>query len=225
LTSGEECAPPPPTEYSEDPSSQFYAEAMEVYLTGLDLTPEQKMIALFWADDPGKTFTPPGHSISIATQVLRKQNASLALAAETYAKVGIAVADAFIGCWNTKYIYNLIRPITYIRAVIDAAWNNAFITDPVNTPPFPEYASGHSVQSGAAATVLTSLFGDNYQFTDETHVDLGLPARTYPSFFAAADEAAISRLYGGIHFRSAIEFGIEQGQCIGDKVNALAWGK
>ena len=119
VKSGEECAPPPPTEYSEDPSSQFYAEGMEVHETVKNLTPEQKEIALFWADDPGKTFTPPGHSVSIATQILREKNATLALAAETYAKVGMAVADAFIGCWNTKYTYNLIRPISYIQTVID----------------------------------------------------------------------------------------------------------
>jgi hypothetical protein len=92
---------------------------MEVYKTVKNLTPEQKEIALFWADDPGKTFTPPGHSVSIATQILREKNATLALAAETYAKVGMAVADAVIGCWNTKYTYNVIRPISYIQTVID----------------------------------------------------------------------------------------------------------
>jgi hypothetical protein len=225
IQSGEECTPAAPTEYSEAPSSQFYAEGMEVYQTVKHLTPEQKEIALFWADDPGKTSTPPGHSVSIATQVLREKNATLALAAETYARVGLAVADAFIDCWNTKYIYNLIRPISYIQTVIDPTWNNPDITDPVTTPPFPEYPSGHSVQSGAAATVLTALFGDNYRFTDNTHVERGLPARTFNSFFEAADEAAISRLYGGIHYRPAIESGLEQGQCIGEKVNALAWKK
>jgi hypothetical protein len=222
IESGGECAPPPPTKYSEDPSSQFYAEGMEVYETVKNLTPEQKEIALFWADDPGTTFTPPGHSVSIATQVLREKNATLALAAETYAKVGMAVADAFIGCWNTKYTYNLIRPISYIQTVIDPAWNNPDITDPVTTPPFPEYTSGHSVQLGAAATVLTALFGDNYRFTDNTQAERGLPARTFNSFFEAADEAAISRVYGGIHYMPSIEWGMEQGKCIGEKVNALA---
>jgi hypothetical protein len=188
-----------------------------------NLTPEQKEIALFWADDPGKTSTPPGHSISIASQVLREKNASLALAAETYARVGMAVADAFIGCWNTKYQYDLIRPISYIQNVIDPTWNNPSITDPVTTPPFPEYTSGHSVQSGAAASVLTALFGDSYKFTDNTHVQRGLPARTFYSFFQAADEAALSRLYGGIHFMPAIELGLMQGKCIGEKINSLMW--
>lgn len=225
-----DCLAPPPTEYSEDPSSQFYAEAKEVYDTVNNLTDEQIEIAQFWADDPGVTFTPPGHSVNIASQVLRAEKADLMLAAETYARMGIAVADAFISCWNTKYTYNLIRPITYIRRVIDMRWNNPDITDPVITPPFPEYTSGHSVQSGAAAAVLTAMFGDNYRFTDWSHTgrsqyDLGMDPRSFDSFDDFADEAAISRLYGGIHFRPAIELGVEQGKCIGGKVNALKWRK
>ena len=218
LRTGEECIASPPPEYSEDPDSVFYAKAKEVYDTVNDLTPEQNVIAQFWADDPGKTFTPPGHSIAITTLVLSEQNASLALAAEAYAKVGMAIADAFIGCWNTKYIYNLVRPITYIQQVIDPTWNTPEMTDPVITPPFPEYTSGHSVQSGAMAAVLTSLFGENFSFTDNTHTYLGLSARTFDSFYSAADEAAISRLYGGIHYRAAIELGVEQGKCIGSKI-------
>jgi hypothetical protein len=225
LKTGDECAPPAPTEYSEDPASPFYKQALEVYTTVKNLTSDQKEIALFWADNPGKSFTPSGHWISIATQVLQEKNANLEAAAETYAKLGIAVADSFLGCWNIKYKYNLIRPISYIQASIDPAWNNPKITDPVNTPPFPEYPSGHSVQSGAAATVLTSLFGDNYQFTDITYVQFELPARTFNSFFEAANEAALSRLYGGIHYMSSIKFGLIQGECIGKKVNDLAFKK
>ncbi|MBN1661353.1 MAG: vanadium-dependent haloperoxidase [Anaerolineae bacterium] len=223
VISGQECAPPPPPEYSKDPSSQFYADGMEVYTTVKNLTPEQTAIALFWADDPGKTFTPPGHALAIATQVLRAEQAALSLAAETYAKVGMAVADAFIGCWSAKYTYNLVRPITYIQSVIDPAWNLPDVTDPVVTPPFPEYPSGHSVQIGAAATVMTALFGDPYHFTDNSHAEHGLPARTFDSFFAAADQAALSRLYGGIHYRPAIELGLVQGRCIGEKINSLSW--
>lgn len=223
LNAKEDCLAPPPTEYSEASDSPFYEEAMEVYTAVQELTPEEEAIAHFWADDPGATFTPPGHSISIASIVLRQEEADLAMAAETYARVGIAVADAFIGCWNAKYTYNLIRPISYIQTMIDPDWNTPDITDPVITPPFPEYTSGHSVQSRATATVMTALFGDNYHFTDDTHMDKGLAARTYNSFYEAADEAAISRLYGGIHYRPAIELGVEQGKCIGEQVNALAW--
>lgn len=225
LNTAEECLAPPPTRYSEEAASPFYAEAMEVYTAVQQLTPEEEMIALFWADDPGVTFTPPGHSISIATIILRQEEADLAMAAETYARVGIAVADAFIGCWQAKYTYNLVRPITYIQTIIDPNWNTPDITDPVITPPFPEYTSGHSVQSGATAAVLTALFGDDYQFTDNTHADRGLAPRAFDSFHAAAAEAAISRLYGGIHYRPAIELGVVQGNCIGEQVNALAWKK
>lgn len=215
------CPTVPPPAYSEDPDSAFYAEALEVYEVVQAMEPEQVDIANFWADDPGKTATPPGHWISILNQVLNAENASLARAGESYAVLGIAVSDAFITCWQTKYQYNLVRPITYIQNVIDPTWNTPQVNDPVITPPFPEYTSGHSVQSGAAAAVLTELFGDDYAFTDSTHVELGMAARSYASFQAAADEAAISRLYGGIHYRAAIENGLAQGECVAEKVLAL----
>ncbi len=189
------------------------------------LTPEQRTIALFWADDPVRTLTPPGHSMALATQVLQEKHASLALAAETYAKLGIAVADAFIGCWNTKYQYNVLRPVSYIQKVIDPTWNNPQVTDPVTTPPFPEYTSGHSVQSAATAEVLTSLFGATYPITDHTQDHRGFLPRSFASFRALAEEAAISRLYGGIHYRAAIEAGLEQGRCIGQAVVALRFKK
>jgi len=220
LQSGSECDPGAPLPYSEEPASAFYQEALEVYNTVTSLTPEQSAIARFWADDPGATATPPGHSISILSQVLKNRNASLDVAAEAYAKVGMAVADAFIGCWRAKYEHNLIRPISYIQNVIDPNW-----TSPVTTPPFPEYTSGHSVQSAAAAQVMTDLFGEDFVFTDHTHDKHGLEPRTFHSFFDAANEAAISRLYGGIHFRTAIEKGLEQGKCIGQKVSAIRFKK
>jgi hypothetical protein len=218
LRSGEECAPSAPPIYSEDAESAFYNEVLEVYNTGTHLTPEQRDIALFWADDPGATATPPGHWISILNQILETQGAVLDRAAEAYAKVGIALADSFIGCWHAKYQYNLIRPVTVIRAKLDPDWLPL-----VNTPPFPEYPSGHSVQSAAAAEVLTDLFGDRYAFTDQTHADRGYLPRSFESFQAAAEEAAISRLYGGIHYRSAIEQGLAEGRCIGQQVNAIVF--
>jgi membrane-associated phospholipid phosphatase len=218
LASGNACPPGSPLPYSEAPGSTFYEEGMEVYTVSQQRTAEQESIARFWSDDPGETVTPPGHSISIATQVLRQENASLILAAETYARVGIAVADSFIGCWNAKYQYNLLRPITYIRDLIDPEWMPL-----LNTPPFPEYPSGHSVQSAAVATVLTELFGEEYIFVDHTHDGRGLPARSFVSFAGFAEEAALSRLYGGIHYRRAIEEGLAQGACIGATVNELAF--
>jgi membrane-associated phospholipid phosphatase len=209
-----------PPEYSEEPESAFYIEAMEVYDATQILTEEQREIALFWADDPGATSTPPGHSVSILTQILRLEDSSLGFATQAYAKLGIAVADAFIGCWHTKYVYNLIRPVTVIRQLVDNEWMPI-----VNTPPFPEYSSGHSVQTGAAAVVLADLFGDEYTFTDHTHDERGLAPRTFTSFSEMAQETAISRLYGGIHYRVAIELGIEQGQCIGSQINELQFLK
>jgi hypothetical protein len=214
-----DCAPPPPPGFSTEPTSPFYLEALEVYDRVNGATAEEQAIVLFWADDPGQTVTPPGHSIAILTQVLGERDATLALAAEAYARLGIAVADAFIACWQTKYVHNLLRPVTYIRDQIQADW----LPPLVNTPPFPEYTSGHSVQSGATARVLTALFGDGYAFTDHTHDARGLASRSFASFAAAAREAADSRLVGGIHFRTAIERGLEQGTCIGDRVNAIGF--
>jgi PAP2 superfamily len=214
---GAACPPRPPLPYAEDPSSAFYAEGHECYEATTHLTPEQETIARFWSDDPAQTPTPPGHSISILTQVVRTLALSLDRTAEAYAKVGIAVADSFIACWHTKYRYNLLRPITYIRAQIDPSWLPLLVT-----PPFPEYTSGHSVQSAAAAQVLTDLFGDGHPFVDHTHDRRGLSPRSFGSFFEAAEDAAISRLYGGIHFRAAIDAGLAQGRCIGRAVSALA---
>jgi hypothetical protein len=203
------CVVPPPPSYSDQPGSDFFAYSTEVYDTSLTLTPEQKAIAVFWADDPG-TLTPPGHSVSMSRRILEAEGSSLETAAETYLRVGCAVADAFIQCWKTKYQWNLLRPVTYIRANIDPEWNSL-----VTTPPFPEYSSGHSSQSAAWAEVMTVMFGDGYQFTDHTHDDLGLPPRSFISFRHAAEEAAVSRLYGGIHYRFGNENGLAAGICTG----------
>ena len=200
--------------------SQMYAEALEVYTTVKNLSPTQRETALFWADDPVLTATPPGHSLAIATQLLRQENATLARAAKVYLHLGVAIADAFIVCWRDKYVHNYLRPITYIRNVIDPTWNAVSITDPLLTPPFPEYPSGHATEAGAMATVLAALFGEEYAFTDSSMERLGFAPRTYDSFWAAAEEAALSRLYGGIHFRSANENGLAQGRCVGEAVLA-----
>ncbi len=213
---GAACPLPPPPDYSEDPASQFYREAMEVVTAKAGLTDEQKTIARFWSDDPMLSPTPPGHWISIALQILEKDAAGVERHVDVLARLGMALSDAFIGCWQAKFEYDLLRPVTYIRRVIDPKWEPLLIT-----PPFPEYPSGHSTQSGAAATVLTALFGGGYAFDDATHVDDGLAPRSFASFWDAAEEAGVSRLYGGIHFRAAIDRGLDQGRCIGAHVNAL----
>ena len=214
LQSNDQFDPGPPPPFSTNPASVFFAEAWEVYETVNNLTDEQRDIAIFWADDPVATSTPPGHSISILTQVLASLGSDLAMAAEAYLKVGIAVADAFISCWKCKYAYNLLRPISYIQAHIDASWGNPL---PVSTPPFPEYTSGHSVQTGAFAQIAEHLFG-NLAFTDHTHDALGLAPRMFDSWSELAEETAISRLYGGIHYRAAIDLGVVQGVALGEHV-------
>ena len=212
-------APPPA---STDENSLCYERAFEVYDVVKTITPEQIIIAQFWSDDPVTTATPPGHSISIANQLIVQNNSNLGEAAEIFAKLGIAISDAFISCWKTKYETLYVRPITYINENIDPAW------EPIlSTPPFPEYTSGHSVQSGALAQVMISFFGENYSFTDRTHegrTDIDGTARTFDSFIDMAEEAAISRLYGGIHYQEAIYNGLEQGYAIGRNVNNLDFG-
>jgi hypothetical protein len=216
MPSGGACPVAPHAPYSEDPASQFYADAMEVYNTSKSLTDEQEVIARFWSDDPMLSPTPPGHWISIALQIMQRDDLSALRSADLLARLGIALADSFIGNWVDKYRYNLLRPVTYIRRHIDPAWQPLLIT-----PPFPEHPSGHSTQSGSAAAMLTAFFGEGFAFTDNTHEADGIPTRSYPDFWAAAREAADSRLYGGIHFRPANDLGLQQGRCIGTYAAAL----
>jgi len=216
LASEAECAPPGHPKFSKDSRSEFYAAAFEVYQTGLTLTKEQKTIAQYWADGPG-TGTSSGHWIAIVGQIARNDGLSLAAAAEAYAKLGIAVTDAFITIFHAKYVYNLLRPVTYIQDNIDDNWRPYLVT-----PPNPSYSSGHSTQSRASAVVLTDLFGDK-AFTDTTHTDHHLmppqKPRAFSSFNEAAAEAAVSRLYGGIHYAFDNDDGRSSGRCVGRAIN------
>lgn len=207
---------PAPPDYDEAPDSAFHGFAREVQETGKSLTDEQKLIARFWSDDAMLTPTPAGHWISIVLQIADRDALPVEVISSTLAKLGCAQSDAFVSCWSTKFKYNLLRPVTYIKRHIDKAWEPLLIT-----PPFPEYTSGHSCQSGAASTVLTAIFGEDFAFDDGTHEDEGLPVRSFPSFAAAAEEAAMSRLYGGIHFRFGNEAGLAQGRAVGAYAAAL----
>ena len=216
LKDGKDCPVSPHPAFSEEKGSGFYNEAEEVYLAVRDTTPERTAIARFWSDDPMLTPTPPGHWISIVLQIMDRDELPVEKSATAMPVFTRASADGFIGCWRDKYIYDLIRPVTYIKKNIDPKWEPILIT-----PPFPEFPSGHSTESGAAAEALTAIFGDSFAFDDATHARDGIKPRHFASFWAAAEEAGMSRLYGGIHFRAAIELGLDQGRCIGKRAGAL----
>jgi membrane-associated phospholipid phosphatase len=218
LPQADTCQAPTPPPYSEQVGSPFHRETEEVYRISQAATQEQRQVSLYWADDPLKTPTPAGHWTFIATDQLKVGKASLARAAQVYARLHLAMADAFIATWKTKYTVNLLRPVTAIQLMVDSQW----VPTLMHTPPFPEYPSGHSVLSAAAAAVLEHEFGARTRFTDNTHNDRGWGPRSFASFRAAADEAALSRLYAGIHFRSGIEGGKVQGRCVAERVIRMA---
>jgi len=198
--------PGPPTPYSEDPKSDFFRMAKHVYDVSQHLTADQTAMAIFWRDGPG--YTPGGHWISILQQVLQQANSHLDKAAFAYALTGICINDATISCWQTRFHYNLVRPVTYIQNVMGySSWNSI-----IPTPPHPEYTSAHTALSVAVAKVFTSIYGNIGSFTDHTYDYLGFTPRAYNSFDAIADEVSISRLYAGIHYEPSLDQGIIQGE-------------
>ena len=209
-----DCVIPRVNSWSTAKESPLYRDALEVHRVKENLTADQRTIALFWADNAGESGTPAGHWLSIASQIGSERHLSAKDAARALMLTAAAQADAFIAAWGYKYQYNLLRPRTYIRRVIDPGWEPT-----IPTPPFPEYPAGHSTQSAAAATVLTSVLGDG-PFTDSTGISIGHAVRRFESFHAAALEAGESRIYGGIHFPSGNSGGRTLGECIGDKVVA-----
>ncbi|MDZ7898722.1 MAG: vanadium-dependent haloperoxidase [Arcicella sp.] len=213
--------------FSASITSSYFSQYFEVYTVNKSLTAEQKEIAAYWADNPVETQTPAGHSYNIANIAIKQSKVGLGKAAETFAKTGITLNDAFINCWKCKFNYNNERPYTMIRRTIDANWKPLFVT-----PPFPGFPSGHSTQSGAVSEVLTDTFGQNFAFTDNTHegrkdntTGIVLKTRTYKSFADFSQEAAVSRLYGGIHPRMDNETGLAEGRKVGKNVLALKFKK
>ncbi|WBL21006.1 vanadium-dependent haloperoxidase [Zunongwangia sp. HRR-M8] len=230
LDSASQFKPEPHPEFSMEEGSDFYKELIEVYevRNQMDETgnkSEEMQIAKFWDCNPyvstqrghlmfaTKKITPGGHWIGITKIASQKANLDFDKTVYAYTATSMGIADAFISCWDEKYRSNLVRPETLINKFIDDQWKPV-----LQTPPFPEYTSGHSVVSGASAEILTRLFGDRFQFSDDTEVRYGLPEREYTSFRNAAQEAALSRLYGGIHYRAAIENGLDQGIDLGKHV-------
>ena len=222
IDSAQQFKPLPPTSFSVEKNSRFYTEALSVRNTGLNLSAEQKEIANFWDCNPfkmnisghvmyaSKKISPGGHWMNITRLACKKTSANVVQSLEAYACAAITIADAFISCWDEKYRSQVIRPETYINKYIDGRWMPL-----LQTPPFPEYPSGHSVISTASAVMLGKIFGQNFSYEDSTEVEFGLPVRQFKSFKQAAEEAAISRFYGGIHYMPAIIEGAEEGKKIG----------
>ncbi|MBX2926351.1 MAG: vanadium-dependent haloperoxidase [Saprospiraceae bacterium] len=226
LESADQFAPPPPTPFDLSPGSQFHQEALEVYsVMNTPEKDERAAIAQFWDCNPyvshqighvmfaTKKITPGGHWMNIAGLAARQTKSDLPKSVHAYALTAISLNEGFISCWDEKYRSRLLRPETYINRYIDEDWLPL-----LQTPPFPEHTSGHSVVSTAASLVLSSIFGDNFAFADDTEVEFGLPVRSFRSFAEAAEEAALSRLYGGIHYRPAIDHGVTQGRNVGQYV-------
>ena len=222
MDSARQFKPNPPTPFSKDKNSAFYKGAMEVYNISKSLTEEQKADAIYWDCNPFevtvsghlmlgvKKISPGGHWMNITAHACRKADADIITASRTYAYVACALADAFISCWTCKYDISVVRPVTYLNVLVDPEW-----TPYIETPPFPEHTSGHATISASAATILTKTFGEEFTFTDSTEMEFGIPPRTFTSFYQASDQAAMSRLLGGIHYRNGNESGRLSGREIG----------
>ena len=216
---------PPPPSFSKDKKSQYFRQALDVYNQSKNLTPDQLEIAKFWDDNPfvimhnghttfaTKKITPGGHWIGITAIACKKSGADAVRSAQAYALTSIALYDAFISCWQVKYTTEYIRPITVINQSIDPNWLSL-----LQTPPFPEYPSGHSAISGSAAVMLTHLFGDHFDYMDTSDLKYIGIQRHFTSFLQAADETSVSRYYGGIHFRNSVDQGAVQGRQIGNYI-------
>lgn len=219
--------PPPPYKFNiKDTTSDYYKQVMLSKNAIDSLTPEQKHIADFWDDNPfklnvsghlmfgTKKFSPPGHWMSIIGIAAKTAKADFGTTVYAYAKTSIALFDAFIQCWDAKYKYNTVRPETVINKYIDPNWQPY-----LQTPPFPEYTCGHSTCSSAAAEALTSVFGDNFKYTDSSELEFGIKNRSFTSFRQAADENNWARFYGGIHYHHSCLVSTEYGRKVGELVN------
>lgn len=223
----------PPLAYSISATSTLFAQGLEVYAATTPLSREQQWIGEFWSDDIYKlTFEPAGRWLAIAQQVVRAEKVPLDKAVYTYAKIGIGLSDIGVACWNSKYLYNIERPVSYIRRTIDQKWqsklNNPLTNVSGITPAFPAYPSGHSCFGAVAAEVLTDIYGATYAMTDYCHKGrtefMGMP-RSFSNFYEMATENAYSRIPLGVHYRMDCEEGLRMGYAIGRKVNQMAWKK
>ncbi len=227
MDSAAQFTPSAPPTFSRAASSVFFVMNKQVYDAGKNLTEEQKDIARFWDDNPfvtqnvghmivaTKKQTPGGHWMGIATIACRQTNANEIKTARTYALTALALFEAFMSVFETKYRYNYVRPITVINQLIDPKWEPL-----LQTPPFPEYTSGHSTITGSAATVLSHLYGNDFAFVDTSNMRYVNKQRKFSSFLQASDECSISRFYGGIHYRMSVDTGAAVGKKIGKYIIA-----
>ncbi|HEX8462111.1 MAG TPA: vanadium-dependent haloperoxidase, partial [Segetibacter sp.] len=217
--------PAPPAAFSVDKKSPFFTLMQQNYISNKNLSKEQRNIANFWDCNPfalqdnghmqagRKKISPGAHWLGITGIACKQTNTPFAKAMKVHTAVSIALMDGFIVCWDEKFRSNRIRPETAIRKYIDPTFKPL-----LQTPPFPEYLSGHSTISSAAAVILTHFFGEGFHYNDTVEEPFGLPARKFNSFQQAAIEAGISRFYGGIHFMDAIDNGRKQGLQVGEWV-------
>ena len=215
----------PPKFDMKDTTSAYCKEVMEVKKVVENLTEDQKHIAEFFDDNPfnlhvtghvmyaTKKFSPPGHWMNIVGIAAQKAGADFNKTVAAYTETSVALFDGFISCWKAKYQFNTLRPETVINKLLDPSWQPY-----LQTPPFPSYVSGHSVISAASAEVMTRYFGDNFAYTDSSEREFGIRDRSFKSFREAAQEASLSRLYGGIHFRCDLDRGNEVGRRIGEYI-------
>lgn len=222
----------PPLPYSEDKNSAYYAQGLEVYTRTTPQTSEDRWIAEFWSDDVlGFTFSPPSRWVAITNEVLVAEKSNLETAIMAAVKVGLALNDASVSCWNSKFVYNVERPSTFINKIMSNNWNVLSLTSTgflKSTPSFPAYPSGHSTFGAAAAEALVSVFGANYAMTDRCHEarsDFNGKPRYFESFYDMAVENAYSRIWLGVHWRMDCEEGLRLGYVVGRRVNALPFKK
>jgi PAP2 superfamily len=222
----------PPLPYSEDKTSAYYTQALEVYSTTTPQTYENQWIGEFWSDDVlGFTFSPPSRWVAITNEVLVQEKSNLETAIMAAVKVGLALNDASVAAWNSKFYYNVERPVSYINKFINPNWNVVSLTSTGflgSTPSFPAYPSGHSVFGAAAAEALTSVFGYSVPLTDRCHegrTDFNGKPRSFNSFYEMSEENAYSRIPLGVHWRMDCSEGLRMGYQVGRRVNAMQFKK
>ena len=225
LDTSSQFRPAPPFAFSKDTNSTFHKMVKEVYTTNKNLNDSETTIAKYWDDNPfvmehsghlmfaNKKITPGGHWMGITAIACKQTNADAVKTAEAYCLTAISLLDGFISCWDAKYTYEYVRPVTEIQLEIEKDWLPL-----LQTPPFPEYTAGHATISGSASTVLTAEFGDNFAFHDNSDSAYIGMTRDFTSFIQAGKEASISRLYGGIHYRASIDTGFAHGAIVANNL-------